>query len=542
MKKLNIYLCKKTVESFEDCLKPITEHRQYEAIRGSQNAGGIDYEIFLVRGIPKTPKWTGFVEPYVEIGRLNGLANVTNSLIIFLRIDTPDGPRIFAISEGFGFHIIDRDKIEPNFGLKTTLNSIDSKKIKSMDVKSLGVQTLQRKEASNLATDFNEFGFQFDADILRVILGNCIDQGLGTKIGGSDSLTITTDVSFLDLANKCQQLYERYKQTTYRQDFAFIDYIQYEKDSTIVAVLDDCLVDSINRRITDLKISIAYPDQIDYDRCAYFSISGWGEIVEKTDLDLREIYQFIDDNAINGCIENIDSIKKKMRIIGLDSSGQPVSQSEPVYEYLTFETQLYGCTYILCNGKWYAVNQDYLRTVEQEIRQRIKPCTVSLLSWPINPQRQRYEEGFYNSLYSQEPDYLYLDKELFRFDGSSSSIEVADLFYEPGKKLFCVKKLNRSSTLSHLFSQATVSASLFKDMDSYKLKFLDQVKRRWPDLEMVPPAQYLQNLTFVYAIGSSRAGEIVDILPIFSKINLLKHARILNRFGYDVEIAKIDIV
>ncbi len=204
-----------------------------------------------------------------------------------------------------------RDKIEPNFGLKTTLNSIDAKKIKSMDVKSLGVQTLQRKEASNLATDFNEFGFEFDADILRVIAGNCVDPVLGMKIGGSDNLTLTTEVvNFTDLASKCEQLYDGYIQTTYQQDFAFIDYVQYERISTTVALLDDCLLYAVNNFQNDLKISVAYPDQIDYDRCSVFSISGWRESDERTDIELADIYDFIQNNAPSGRLNDSAGSKK----------------------------------------------------------------------------------------------------------------------------------------------------------------------------------------------------------------------------------------
>ncbi len=106
MKKLNIYLCKRTVATIEECLKPLTEKRHYEPVRGNRDANGMDYEVYLVRGERKTPKWMGFVEPYIDVELLGELENITNSLVIFVKANTSDGERIFAISEGFGYHII----------------------------------------------------------------------------------------------------------------------------------------------------------------------------------------------------------------------------------------------------------------------------------------------------------------------------------------------------------------------------------------------------------------------------------------------------
>ncbi len=104
------------------------------------------------------------------------------------------------------------------------------------------------------------------------------------------------------------------------------------------------------------------------------------------------------------------------------------------------------------------------------------------------------------------------------------------------------KKVEPFINISHLFSQATVSASLFKDMDDYKQKFMDQLRARWPNEQFPSINNYLSELTFVYAIGVSKPGDLIDILPIFSKINLLKHARLLNRFGFKVEVARIELV
>jgi len=241
MKKLTIYFCRKEIQSFEECLRPKTQNRQYVLVKTTAPLDGTDYQIYIVKGEPKQPKWLSFVKGYIEEAEVADVTNRTCSMVILLKLQTTDGPRICAVSNGFGYHIINRDTVEPNFGLITTLNCVNPKKIKSMDTRSLGIQTLQKREASNLFTDLGEFAFEFDSEILQIISGACSDTSIGTRMSGSDSLGLTTDVIFSDVPSKCLVVYEKFKLDVYKTKFEFIDHIKYEKDSNIINALDAIL-------------------------------------------------------------------------------------------------------------------------------------------------------------------------------------------------------------------------------------------------------------------------------------------------------------
>jgi uncharacterized protein (TIGR04141 family) len=529
--KLNVYLCKNDVQEFEPCLRPRTRSRQYDLLPTTK-IENVDHRVYIVKGEAKKPKWLSVIENYVSQDDIKDVLNKTCSMVILFKVQTVDGQRIFAVCHGFGYHIIDKTKIEQNFGLITSLNCVDRKKIKSMDTRSLGVQTLQKKEASNLYTNLGEFAFEFESEILQTISGALIDSTVGTKMGGTDNLLLSTStpIPLESIPAKCITIYEKFKLDTYKENFAFVDYIKHEKDKSTIERLDNLLADAINQNLNSLKISVVYPDQIDYEKSETFKFSGLRrprdfEFSEVSDVTLRAVYNYIGDDIVD-----IEILKEKVKIIGLDSNGEQNTTQESLYTYLVFETELDGNKYILSNKKWYVIEGDYLQRVESELQS----MAISISTPVLKEWNSSFGEGRYNEQYQNDPEYLWLDKQNYsQKNFGRSKVEIADLYHEPTNKLFFVKKLNRSATLSHLFSQATVSADLFKESTEYKEYFLNSLKDKWSSKAATFNEKRINELTFVYAIGiPTGKGEILEAIPVFSKINLLRHLKLLRKVNY----------
>jgi uncharacterized protein (TIGR04141 family) len=539
--KFNIYLFKEDATSFNHCVKPSTTERPYQSIRGEHSLKDAEYEVYLIKGKPKEPDWVKFIRNYVDEGKLSGVKNKTNSVLIALKTDTIEGNRFFAISCGHGYHLINKELMEYDFGLLTSLNCIEPNKIKSIQSRSLGVQVIQNHEASNAEAKMGEFGFDFNSDILRSVSGICSDPTLGSHITGSDNLCITAKIGFRELADKCRESFAKYKLDIYKNNFKFIEFLKYEKDPVIIDYLDDSLIESINGRLDAPYLSVAFPDQIEYNRCDYYEISGLGRKEILGDVRLGELYRYLNDNEVD-----IAKIKKGIKIMGLDESSNPCTSQETLYNFLTFEKEQDDKIYVLCNGRWYYIMADYICQIESEIKEIIKPCEKPKLKpWPMSTNskgKNGYNEGHYNILYENDPEYLYLDKGLFSFGrgyGHSSS-EIADIFHKSTNKLFFVKKLNGSQTLSHLFSQGSVSADLFREFKQYQETFLNKARIKWPREDF--NTEMLKSLVFVYAIGTEGDRDLIEALPIFSKINLLKHAKLISKMNYGVESIKIKMI
>jgi uncharacterized protein (TIGR04141 family) len=148
----------------------------------------------------------------------------------------------------------------------------------------------------------------------------------------------------------------------------------------------------------------------------------------------------------------------------------------------------------------------------------------------------RYHEGEYNKLYKNDPDFLALDRQPFtRFAGQSghNQVEIADLYHRPTKKLLCVKWWTRSSTMSHLLSQATVSAQLLWTHPGYRDELIGQIRKQWPGIPMpADPKEYVQDMKFVYVVGTDSPSRDLDSLPVFSLVNMVKHVWLIETTAF----------
>ena len=125
-----------------------------------------------------------------------------------------------------------------------------------------------------------------------------------------------------------------------------------------------------------------------------------------------------------------------------------------------------------------------------------------------------------------------MDRELFYGDDPRRDrIEVCDLMTER-MDLICVKRLRDAPSLSHLFSQGSVSAHLYRSDDAYRDRVNREYHAKWPDERPSRP-------TVVYAIGVAWFGPLRDTLPLFSRVNLRNHAATIRRAGLDVALVRI---
>ncbi len=535
MKKLTFYLFNPSVRSFDDLLKPAKLGPDgYHELPLSERATslGFNFKLYVEENKSKPPKWISFVQEYTT-SSLDEMKNTVNSFVVLVNVPDGDNSRYFAVTGGFGFNALNKDNVELNFGLITTLNSIDPQKLKFLDAKNIDVRTKQKRIMSNVSTEVFDFGINFDQELVRIVSGYCADPAVGKKISGADSLSLSSEINLSQLGDKCIQLLAKYKEETYKTNFDFIDNILPIKDKTLISSLDQKLIESLSAYDFDSgKLAIAYPDQIEYERCNFYKVYGTGQRsyeIEEVDAEsFKAVLQSLD-------IIDVDTLKAKAKIVGFEEEGRPALGSETLYGFLVYETEIDGTVYILSNKKWFKVDRDYVTQVNQKLRSNVVSIDTFLSDW--QNVGGEYKEGTYNSTYSTDPDYLVMDKDFFQMSKSRSKIEVADLYQKPAKRLICVKKLSASSTLSHLFAQGSVSIDLLRNMPEYKVCYESKLREKWADADV-----NVEDVKLTYAVGTKKEGDVLDIIPFFSKLNLLHHVDFIRKFGVIVEITKIKII
>ena len=184
-------------------------------------------------------------------------------------------------------------------------------------------------------------------------------------------------------------------------------------------------------------------------------------------------------------------------------------------------------------GQWYEIDKTFYDQVDRFVR-NIEDNTDPLFLPAMNPKE---EEKDYNARVAKLNSYLCLDRKDFPLTGHDQ-VEVADLL-TPDLDFICVKKHTRSSTLSHLFNQGTVSAKLHSRVPEYRDFICKKIAISGVHINYTNEVKNSE-IRYIYAIATNKKGGIADSLPFFSKVNLMQATNIMRELGCNVSVAKIE--
>src|SRR5690606_9627739 len=125
-----------------------------------------------------------------------------------------------------------------------------------------------------------------------------------------------------------------------------------------------------------------------------------------------------------------------------------------VYKCIIFETQYNGHQYILTDGNWYRVNDNFRRRVDEFFKEH-------LVDMPL-PAAQHHEyERNYCERIAASNGFVLFDRHTFQIPGESTGYELCDVLTSERVFLHTKPYRNGSGTLSHLFRQGELAGELF---------------------------------------------------------------------------------
>lgn len=383
------------------------------------------------------------------------------------------------------------------------------------------------------------FGVDVSKDILRAVTGEPRDPALAKRVAGSDSLVMNTQIEPDDLPALCDNLLNAFKADDYKSDFGWIDHLAIVRNPVQIAALNDLLVTQLRSGSTG-PTHLAMPEAIDWEDIDAFRVGGTRRH-EYEDLDIDEYLDHLGEGRETLTLENLKSRPVSVRF---GRSGN-FDKRWNLYQCIVSEQRFDEKLYVLIEGRWFAVNDTLVEDVDQFIS-ALPAAKVAMI-----PARPGEIEADYNERLAQNApgQLLKLDARIKRPGGATSGIEFCDLLSRDGD-LIHVKRKSRSSTLSHLFAQGSVSAATFV-ADGH---FRDQIRSLIEDgveaearsgwLELIPAgdqaidrSQYC--VTYAVVANSDRGGR--DWLPFFSKLNLMQQGRQLASMGFEVAIARVAV-
>jgi uncharacterized protein (TIGR04141 family) len=510
---------------------------------------GFDAKLFVKQGEEKPPSWETFLKP--GFPELSLPKSRTLSAVLVLSKMQSETRHWFGCTFGTGRFLLNPDRIQPNFGLRATLNAIyaegvpdhDRNRIKSVTTKTVSHNTLHTKRQTDYNALFEFFGVDANADFLRNVSGKPFDESLGSMMTGADSVTVRIDNGIDELDKICLVLHDLFIKNTYQDRFVWIDKIQTIRENQLQQELLDLVASKI--RDNDLEgLTLTIPQIIDWEDVDHHEAS-WNPGHPFDEVKLDDLVSFLETEGTLQALKG-EHLKNKYKLFAMDDMDGQLGGGS-LLKCIAGEIKHNGATYILSEGVFFEIERDFLEALDKEI----KDISESSANLPPSPGDK--PEGEYNEDAANHTDtHLLLDKKTVRINTKTSPIEICDVL-TADKQMIHVKRKLSSSSLSHLFSQGFVSGDLLVTNADYRkacVTIIDNAaqERKPNDTSYRDQFNFIQTnsvkpseIEVVYAIAAKWNGRSLDeALPFFSKVNLRRFSQDLRRIGYKVTHSKIE--
>jgi uncharacterized protein (TIGR04141 family) len=516
--KLSVYLFRDDVHSMDGLIQEkYLAPGSYIEIRPK---GKLPYECtaYIRTSRPKPPAWSVKLKQHFNLDGFK-LFQSSASFILLLKVKG----RIFGITFGYGFSAIDRAKLEPRFGLRTALNLLNDQRLNTLDSRNIGEVVRQRRTHVSAGSTLEDFGISVNSEWVRYASGKTKDEEFGSSIAGSEALSLSHDLDPDKLADLCKKLLAKYESTEYAKRFDFLDRMQpLPGTHPLIPELEAAVVEKIVKRSDD-KLVIAYPEFVEETLVDRYRVYCGHTQLDMEAVYLKDVFKFLDDNP------SVPVSLDQIHIAGLNADGEYATARHRLRDYLVCEVPKGDDIYYLSYGHWHKAAKRFVERVRRQVH-AIQDVTDDL---KMPAMKFREHEGDYNARVAKGKDWLLLDRKTYQLEGYDK-VEICDLLTEDGE-LIAVKRMRDSANMSHLFAQASVSARLLTGEPEYRNHLAKVAKKKWPKSEFPPHGRL-----FIYAIPQGKKGGLWREMFLFSQINLIEHARIIQGAGHRVALCKIE--
>lgn len=515
---LTIFLVQEAVKKVEMLVKDGSYTKHVKVDLPELGAG----DLYVKLGPRASPPWLslfdGLVNPS-DIGKANGI-----SAALVVRTSG----RLFALTFGQGGRFLLKESaIEPRFGLIVTLNSVDRESLRCIDKQSLDNLESQSRIQSSYETTPDKFGIDIEQDMLKAVVGSPSQASLGSRMTGSDSLSVSVKAKAKNLKTLLAAYLKKFKIDLKSQGYEWVNNISNIKQSSALVTTLESLLDAKLKAKDFSNLWLSIPEIIPWETVKGFAFTHGRKMIHP-DITMDGFL-----TTVKPEVEFNLELLKQRKVSCADEDHKYIFRTWTVYRCLYAEVDHSGAKYVLNDGKWFRVEPDFVKNTDAAY-------ALIPMSKLILPAYQHDGEGDYNADVAQkQSDQFALldDKKKVFHGGGQGQVEICDLFGSD-KKLIHIKRYGKSSVLSHLFSQGFVSGQLLQLDSEFRQKVKDRLPADFKALIDVSsrPAEGEFTVTF----GVISEDQAMDLhLPFFSRVNINNTCRILRGYGYKVELLKI---
>lgn len=465
-------------------------------------------------------------------------ANEHRGALVFSSVEDPkvsESVRWIVWAFGTGGRYLERAALEPRFGVITALNRIVGEGghqflLRKIQYRQEGAFRQRVGHVAN--TDIPLGGFRMDElrDLLGAVGGRPSDDE--TQVFGSRGYVFRTTIeALLDSARaESKKVVSLYREERYRVHFAFVDHYFPVDDPDLTASLEKVLVEDILGGGDN--VDFVYPDDLlDFnDERDIELIALPGE--QRTNASLKNatihtVRRLIEQNPDDG-------LDQTLRF--LDSDGEQVGTAS-VRDCLSAELRVGNERFYLADGSFYDVDQQFLADLDEYLD--------AVPGWDdgLPPYVGGHERVWTEAASADR--FAVLDGMLIT-PPNRTPFEPADLVHRTGALIYAKRK-GRSSALSYLFVQASVSCQMLGEPDVVReLRTLidenapDQIRASITEA-LAALDQTRPDLPVVLAILGDWRNKSVSSLPLIAKIELRATIRTVVQLGFRPHLALVPL-
>jgi uncharacterized protein (TIGR04141 family) len=514
----NIYLIKMKFKRDDEIIPNIDQLRSHN-IRLAQ---AVDGNLYIKASKPLRPRWASLFESQIDLSKEKIISSGSSAVLVVKMKG-----RIFALTFGYGRTLLNKEALEERFGLRVTLNTIDVEKIRTIDRKSLDAIPKIMKEQASKEGPVAHFSLNIVNELIRSFSGIPADQTFGTRLAGTDSLTVSIKANLDDIPALLATCFDKWNDTSYKIKFPWIDHIEEVRDPSIVNRLENELVSKIKSNNFD-KMWLSVPDLLDWS-----DIAGFRYRDSKTDSIQKDIHF----DTFLSTVREIDSLSidflKHRNVFCISESTDIVVDKWSIFHCIYSEIEIDDKTYLLTDGKWYCIDPSFVRQIDKDISE-LRQTNIKLPKY-IDKNEEEYNARVCKASIKE---LILMDRKLIPYGGGASRIEFCDIYSKQGT-IIHVKRYGGSSVLSYLFLQGSNSAESFL----FEPEFRTAVNKKLPTSHKLlnPKDRIVTSQHEIAFVVISKSKKTLT-LPFFSRLTLRNVYRRLQGFGYKVTLTKVDAI
>ena len=519
---LRLYLIKKSVKKYEEALRDDVPLESYSLKPTLLFTG----KLFLRKSITQPVDWRDFLQTGIKQS-LPPMETTPNAAVLFLDI----GKRMMALVFGTGRYLLRDTCYEADFGIVSTLNTIDPKTLRSIDVHSFEEMVMHKRVQLSRRARLDAFEVDVQRERFRSLTGMAKDNELAGRVCGTEGgFGVSARLDFAALAEKCKEYLKAYQSDTYRKDFPSYDDFNVVADGQLLDELDATLVDRLRNQKTK-DIHLAPPEPIDPEEFSGFSLTAKGDL--RDELSIEEYLSTRNDPTAL----DLDALKRHQVFVRLEGVDIPVAKWS-VYRCIICEIRKGKKLFVLWNGRWVQLSTQFA----QRVRDYVSKIPESKVDLP-SPTKIIREPDYIKHVAQTKPEFALVDRKQAWCETAGSGIEICDLFLPAGHAFIHLKrKAEGSSALSHLFLQGRNAATAFVKDEQFRKRTKEQLAKidkkaggKIP-LGSVPSGKF----EVVFGVMGTFKGGVAESLPFFSQLTLMLVAREIKAVGMKVALKKIE--